>query len=424
MRQALDRPAEREADRAEGSLRVRLVRATVGFRPLRRVRRVTVGGALLAVLAAGCAATSAPSIDGPPCATARFQIDDDFERGAFASCRAASGGAARLVIRPEAGATNDSAWYAFRVRAREGEVVKVDLAYEGGTHRYWPKTSVDGRAWTRMPASDVRAAKDGAGAAIKVRMRGPEMFVSAQPLETLHDAIARVDAPLRAKGFAYRQLGESADGRPLHAYESIPPEARRLVVLLARQHPPETTGASAFEAFLARVIEDDAAAREFRLRHAILVVPMVNPDGFVRGHWRGNAAGVDVNRDWGPFQTPEARAVSQRIAELAADIEPALFADFHSTKRDVIYAAPEGRAEGRLADALFARLVGTLGDRAPEISRSHVSARTTAKAWSLETLGVAGFTYEVADEADLDVARATARIAAQCLIDAALEAEE
>lgn len=49
--------------------------------------------------------------------------------------------------------------------------------------------------------------------------------------------------------------------------------------------------------------------------------------------------------------------------------------------------------------------------------RCHDPARTTAKAWSLEALGVAGFTYEVPDDAELEDVRAAARIAAEALLD-------
>lgn len=371
----------------------------------------------LAYFSGACAANAAPAVEQEACLTDRFQIDAEFDRGAFASCRATGRLAARLAIRPETGTTNDSAWYAFRVSSKEKSAIHVALDYQGGTHRYWPKTSADGVVWTRMAAKDVRESADRLSARLKVRTRGGALLVAAQPLETLEGAVTKVDGPLRAAGFEHRALGLTPDGHALDAYELTPAGAKDLVIVLARQHPPETTGAAAFEAFLARLLEGDDAARDFRNQHAIFVAPMLNPDGFVRGHWRGNAAGVDVNRDWGPFQTPEASAVSKRIMQLSADYTPVLFADFHSTKRDVIYAAPEGLAGGKLADALFSRLGERLGPLAPEVSRSHVSARTTAKAWSLETLGVAGFTYETADEADLDALKAAARAAAESLIE-------
>lgn len=386
--------------------------------------RAAVIGVWLLLCAGGCAAIPAPAVEGQTCLTNRFQIDAAFERGAFATCRVTGRLAARLAIRPENGATNDSAWYAFRVLSKENATIRIDLDYQGGTHRYWPKTSSNGVVWTPMSAKDVRSSVDGASARLKVRAPGAAVYVAAQPLETLEGALAKVDGPLRAAGFNHRVLGSTPDGHRLHGYEMAPPDAKRLVIVLARQHPPETTGAAAFEAFLGRLLEDDEAARAFRRRHAMFVAPMVNPDGFVRGHWRGNAAGADVNRDWGPFQTSEASAISKRIMELAAEYAPVFFADFHSTKRDVIYAAPQGLAGGELVDAFLVRFGERLGSLAPEISRSHASARTTAKAWSLEALGVAGFTYETADEADLDALKAAARTAAQALIEASRDTEE
>jgi hypothetical protein len=353
------------------------------------------------------------------CAGRDFEIDDDFERGAIAACRIDGKRKATVLVRPEAGATNDSAWYAFRVSPRGADRIAVTLAYQDGSHRYWPKLRRGDGEWRRAEAGDIAIAKDGASARLRLDLAEAPVFVAAQPLTTIDEAIGFATSTLSAAGFDARILGQSADGRPLYAFERVPAGAQRLVVILARQHPPETTGAVAFEAFIERLAASDARATAFRNRYALFIAPMVNPDGFARGHWRGNAAGADVNRDWGPFKTPEAAAFAKRIGELAAGRAPALFADFHSTKRNVIYAAPEKSDASGLADAAFARLQETLGEGAPEISRSHNSARTTAKAWSLETLRVAGFTYEVADEADLDEVRATARAFAEALLDAA-----
>jgi len=44
---------------------------------------------------------------------------------------------------------------------------------------------------------------------------------------------------------------------------------------------------------------DSELAREFRRRFSIIMVPLLNPDGVVLGHWRHNVNGVDLNRDGG-----------------------------------------------------------------------------------------------------------------------------
>jgi hypothetical protein len=290
------------------------------------------------------------------------------------------------------------------------------MRYKAGSHRYWPKTSSDGEYWPKVPEQDVRISKSRDKAVIEVDVNDAPLFVAAQPLDTFDNALARVDSILGAAGFAASDVGVSVDGRPIRVYENTPLEATRLIVILARQHPPETTGAVAFEAFITRLAEADDLAAQLRSSTAIFIAPMANPDGFVRGHWRGNTDGHDLNRDWGPFETPEISALSRRILELSEKFRPAFFADFHSMQRTVIYAAPLDRGTGDVTNIFLEKLALRLGDNAPEISRSHKSENTTSKAWSLETLGVAGFTYEVADDADLDEVAASALIAAEILL--------
>jgi murein tripeptide amidase MpaA len=61
------------------------------------------------------------------------------------------------------------------------------------------------------------------------------------------------------------------------------------------------------------------------LRDAVLfVVPNMCPDGGVRGHLRTNAAGVNLNREWGEdtdaARCPEVAAVKAAIAATGLDM--------------------------------------------------------------------------------------------------------
>ena len=52
-----------------------------------------------------------------------------------------------VTIQPESDPINDSAWYAFRVNSTEERTISVRLKYVGGSHRYDPKISRDGKNW-------------------------------------------------------------------------------------------------------------------------------------------------------------------------------------------------------------------------------------------------------------------------------------
>jgi poly(3-hydroxybutyrate) depolymerase len=369
-------------------------------------------------LLAGCSnlANRPPAGSRAACHGYGLQVDADFERGALAACSVSDPGTITMEIAPESVPINDSAWYAFRVRASRAQTVTVQLRVRDGTFRYAPQTRTDGGAWQTLDPLRVAHHDDGRGATLRVDVDTTPLVIAAQPLETVAEALAAVRPALRQQGFDERVLGRSRDGRPIVGFEWRPPRATGLIVLLARQHPPEVTGNDAFTAFVQRVAGDDATAEVFRRHAALLIVPVVNPDGLARGHWRGNARAADTNRDWTALAEPETRAVATRIAELAAETPLLALIDFHSTRRDVIYAAPEGAATAGLADTFLAELQRKLGDRAPPVVRNHTPGNSTAKAWALDRHGVGGLTYEVGDATRRAVATRTATAAADVLM--------
>ena len=80
-------------------------------------------------------------------------------------------------------------------------------------------------------------------------------------------------------------------------------------MVFGRQHPPEVTGWLAMKAFVETLNGDSKLAKKFRKKYTTYVVPLMNPDGADLGHWRHNAGGVDLNRDWSQFHHPETQAV-------------------------------------------------------------------------------------------------------------------
>ena len=151
-----------------------------------------------------------------------------------------------------------------------------------------------------------------------------------------------------------------------------------------------------------------------------------NPAGVARGHWRTNARGVDLNRDWGPFTQPETRGVAAWLAGLNERAPIALFLDFHSTNRDVFYMphAGDDPAPSGFAAAWRARLRGRLGDGMPDWSGEHNPGLPTAKSWVRNEYGVVAITYEVGDNTPRDRIQRVARVAAEETMKLLLEYRE
>jgi hypothetical protein len=374
--------------------------------------------ALVPAAALLCAASLAPNAiaQTPICESLGVQVSVDFPSGGRHLCRVADNGEIVLDVVPEGAPINGSPWYAFRLDAAERARVRVSLDYGSYEHRYAPKLTRDGVNWRSVPARRVIVAADERRASLDLQLDPGTTFIAAQPIETPSAVHAWARATLAPHRFEQVEYGRSIDGQPLIGYRGGAGE--RLVVAITRQHPPETTGAVAYRAFVERLMADTPQARAFRERHRIVLAPMPNPDGVLRGHWRWNAGGADLNRDWRNFEQPETRALRDLILAEAEGRQTIAFFDFHSTRRNVVYAPP---LDANSPTVDFLPLLRERLDRAVDHplpwTYSHSATGNTAKRWSLEALGAPGLTMEFDDEATESQARRIGRAVADALMD-------
>ncbi|MEZ6023705.1 MAG: M14 family zinc carboxypeptidase [Hyphomonadaceae bacterium] len=185
----------------------------------------------------------------------------------------------------------------------------------------------------------------------------------------------------------------------------------------ARQHPPETTGSSAFRAFVERIMADTPQANAFRASHRILLAPMPNPDGVTRGHWRWNNGGVDLNRDWRRFRQPETTALRDFILGEAEGRQTMAFFDFHSTGHNVVYAPPFDSPSPTIDFLPFLReRMDAAINRPPEWEFNHNPRGGTSKNWAMEALSAPGITVELDDEATEATSQLFGRTVADALM--------
>ncbi|MFU8878501.1 MAG: M14 family zinc carboxypeptidase, partial [Wenzhouxiangellaceae bacterium] len=219
----------------------------------------------------------------------------------------------RLTISPESTPINPSPWYGFEVRADEPRTVQLEFDYGSGQHRYWPKISRDqGKSW--QPADPDATEEIDGRLHLKLALDEQSTLVFAQPPIGPRDIENWLSRHPAGDRLWMSKAGESVQGReiPVVAFGSWKP-GTPLLIIVARQHPPETTSSLAMMKFVDTLLGDTSLARRFRRQVHTLVFPMANPDGVILGHWRGNARGVDLNRDWGSFRQPETRAIRNSI---------------------------------------------------------------------------------------------------------------
>ena len=107
-----------------------------------------------------------------------------------------------------------------------------------------------------------------------------------------------------------KQLGRSWEGRPIEVLRVRHPRAERRVLVVGCIHGNECAGLT-------------VTRRLLRLPGApaldLWVLPNLNPDGYARRS-RGNARGVDLNRDFDTFSQRESRIARTLIRRIRPDV--------------------------------------------------------------------------------------------------------
>jgi len=312
----------------------------------------------------------------------------------------------QVLIRPENFPINISPWYAFKIWSENPDIFYIRFNYEQGMHRYSPKLSSDGLVWEQIHSENVLISNNDSSAFFRVHVTPDTLWFSAQELMCT-DYIRQWENELLQKPFVNDHLiGHSTNGRQLKALTMAAGHDKNLLIILSRQHPPELTGFMEMMRFVETLAGDKRIAKRFRKKFEVIIMPLMNPDGVENGHWRHNAGGVDLNRDWRYFNQPETFAlrkfVLQEIKKRHLEIRYAI--DFHSTQTDIFYTPdPSTLASGT---GITNSWVQAINKKYPNNQFSPEPSGVEgqfSKNWFLHELKTEAITYEVGDSTDRDV---------------------
>lgn len=334
----------------------------------------------------------------------------------------------QVTIEPENHPINNSPWYSFKIKSDREKTIWIKLTYIYGTHRYYPKLSHDGHKW--HPINTERYYVDTAEgvAYLQLDLSPQYLWVSAQELYTPTDFYQWADSLSLLPYISQYTAGYSHQHRPIQRLtitEENKKEKKGVLIIIGRQHPPEVTGYMACMAFIEELASDTELAHRFRQEFEVIAYPFMNPDGAAGGHWRHNAGGVDLNRDWINFNQPETRAVRNDLLKLLRNnpYNRAYYGiDFHSTDHNVFF--PINRDVKTFPEDFTYHWIATLKEKMPEYNlavKPFPTEGPIAKNWMYHAFGIDALTYEVADYADRQEIKDVAQISAKIIMKQLLE---
>ncbi|WP_163422920.1 M14 family metallopeptidase [Flagellimonas sp. CMM7] len=323
-----------------------------------------------------------------------------------------------LRIQPENEPINNSAYFAFKTWTSNERDIYFQFSYpKGYKHRYIPKYETANRGWVQVD-STVFFIKDTI-ATLKFRVLKDTTLIAAQEVRTSQDVkdwytgLTKKNAPTTR----LKSIGKTHLGRDIPMMDIYKGSAtnKDIIVLLTRQHPPEVTGYFAFQSFLETILQSGKLTDAFLEKYRVIAFPLMNPDGVDLGHWRHNAGGVDLNRDWGRYRQPEVSAVTNRIENIVKEqeVKVLLGVDFHSTWHDVFYTNVE-REHTNLPNFVsdwFTQLEANIPNYKVN-EKSAISTKPVSKGWFLKRFNAVGITYEIGDETPRDFITLKGKISA------------
>ncbi len=230
----------------------------------------------------------------------------------------------RLRIRRDAN-SDFFQWFYFRASNVRGLDCRYvienagDAAYPKGWEGYRAVASYDRETWFR-----VDTAFDGQNLVIEHQADEDSIFFAYFAPYSMERHADLLAFALSSERCRLETLGSTLDDQPMDCLRFGEPGAGRKVVwMVARQHPGETMAEWWMEGLINRLVDDsDPVVNAMLERAVIYLVPNMNPDGSRRGHLRTNAAGANLNREWdkaSPDNSPEVLCVLNRIIETGLD---------------------------------------------------------------------------------------------------------
>lgn len=353
-------------------------------------------------------------------------VSNQFEGARLNDFYALNDSTFEIYIEPENSPINNSPWYAFSIWSDTARTALLRLNYNNASHRYVPKISINDSLFSIDQNATIYDSAEKA-LEFKIQLAPEPKTISAQVI-TNSEYYENWLSKVTDNSFSsLTEIGKSKLGNSIKELTIDEVEKGKdagVLILLSRQHPPEVSGFLASQYFIEELVSDSKLATEFRSEFIIRAFPLINIDGVLNGHWRHNAAGVDLNRDWENFNQPETQAVRDALFPILNTPSKKVYygIDFHSTNENIFYPIEE--SVQTFPDNLTQRWFSFVEKDNPDIkfvSEEFDTSSPISKNWIYKTFGADAVTYEVADEMPRKDIEQVSKSAVQSLMKLLLE---
>ena len=352
-----------------------------------------------------------------------ISVDNQFEGSRLNAASLLNDSTLRIVVLPENEPINPSPWYAFRMTTTQTKRIWIQIDYSNYKHRYLPKWCRDGVNWENISSPLQYVNQDSSQVLFSVDLVKDTVWIAAQDVvnsKRVNQWCEQISN--EKKAVHLREGGRSVLGRNIPCLDIFhgSKSGKPLIVVLSRQHPPEVTGYFAMQKFVDEVLSGTALSQAFLDKYRVLVFPLMNPDGVDLGHWRHNAGGIDLNRDWAEYHQPETRQVADFIVSESRRFNSKVLIglDFHSTWYDIFYTNVDSM--NWVLPGFKEKWLKGIKDNIPENffrERPSGLGQPVTKGWFYTTFKAIGITYEIGDDSPRELLAEKGKISAQVMME-------
>ena len=125
---------------------------------------------------------------------------------------------------------------------------------------------------------------------------------------------------------------------------------KKAIIFTARVHPGESSSSFVMQGLIEFLISNEPKAVNLRKYYIFKIIPMLNPDGVIRGNFRMNSVGKDLNRMWteeNEENSPSVFYCHKMIQKTLNSRNIHFFCDFHghSSKNNFFLYSCKSRSE-------------------------------------------------------------------------------